>query len=206
MSIPSINTAREILEEAGKLNPGQWLPHSMNAAEAARSIAANHPELDADTAYVLALLHDIGRRSGVHQMRHIIDGYNYMQKMGYSSVARICLTHSFPVQDLKVAAGKWDCSCEEYEFIENYIKGIDYNNYDRLVQLCDYLALPNGFSLVETRMIDVALRYGTNAYSVQKWKQILSTKQYFEAAIGCSVYSLLPGVFESTISTKFKLD
>src|SRR5437763_1933896 len=54
---PTIAEAHELLRQAGELNPGPWLDHSRVAARAAQSIAARHPDLEPDRAYVLALLH-----------------------------------------------------------------------------------------------------------------------------------------------------
>ena len=53
------------MQEAGVLNPGPSVVLSRYVAEAARNIATHLPPLDAETAYVLGLLHDIGRRVGV---------------------------------------------------------------------------------------------------------------------------------------------
>ena len=67
-----------------------------------------------------------------------------------------------------------------------------------LVQLCDSLALPTGFCLLETRFVDVALRYGTHPATVLRWKKILEIKEYFENKTGGSIYELLPGVIENS--------
>jgi HD superfamily phosphodiesterase len=71
------------LEEAGKLNPGPWTEHSKYAAKAARLIAEQCSHLDPDKAFVLRILHDIGRRYGKTNMRHSIDGYNFCKEQGY---------------------------------------------------------------------------------------------------------------------------
>lgn len=144
------------------------------------------------------MLHDIGRRAGVTDMRHILDGYYFASEKGYDMVAKICLTHSFNCPDIKICFGKWDCTEEEYNFVKNYIETVDYNDYDRLIQLCDALALPSGFCLLEKRMVDVALRHGIHEYIIDKWKVTFETKKYFEEKIGKSIYSLLPGVIENT--------
>ena len=71
------------------------------AAETARAVAERHPALDLDAAYVLGLLHDIGRSEGgphVPDVRHILDGHRLMLERGFDDCARICLTHSFPHQ------------------------------------------------------------------------------------------------------------
>lgn len=113
-------------------------------------------------------------------------------------LARICLTHSFNCKDIRTCFGKLDCTEEEYNFVKNYIEDIEYDDYDKLIQLCDALALPSGFWLLEKRMIDVALRHGIHEHIIDKWKDTFKTKQYFEEKMGRSIYSLLPGIVENT--------
>ena len=60
--IPSIGVAEAALEEACVMNPGPWTAHSRHVATACSLIAARCDDLDPDKAYVLGLLHDIGRR------------------------------------------------------------------------------------------------------------------------------------------------
>ncbi|MEW5871607.1 MAG: HD domain-containing protein [Chloroflexota bacterium] len=198
MHLPTIEQAHALLEEAQARNPGPWVQHSLYAAQAAQAIASRHPRLDPEAAYVLGCLHDIGRRAGRYEMRHALDGYRYLDALGYPEAARVALTHSFPIPEVQAVASQWDCSPQEQQFVGDFLARNAYNDYDRLVQLCDCLALPSGFCLIEKRMVDVALRYGTNAYSVPRWKAYLQLQHGFEAAMGCSVYSLLPGVVENT--------
>lgn len=200
MKIPDRDTAKKFLLEAEKLNPGNWVPHSMFVAQAAEVIAKLHPELDGEVAYVMGYLHDIGRRDGITYMRHSFDGYQFLRQQGYDDVARICITHTFWLKGLNEYAGKWDCSAEEIQFLESYITTIEYNEYDWLIQLCDCLALPSGFCLLEKRLVDVALRYGTTKYTTAKWKLLFENKVKFEQKIGRSIYDLLPGVRANTFS------
>lgn len=190
--------AERLLAESEALNPGPWAQHSRVAAQAARAIAANLPQMDAEAAAVLGLLHDIGRRNGVSGLRHIIDGYDYLLALGYPGAARVCLTHSFPLQEVGAFMGAWDVTPQQMDFIRAYLAQVEYTSYDRLIQLCDALTLAEGFCLVEKRMVDVALRYGVNEFSVPKWKALLNIKADFERLIGRSIYTLLPGVAETT--------
>ena len=82
--------------------------------------------------------------------------------------------------------------------MDEFVRNAVYDDYDRLVQLCDALALPTGFCLLEKRFVDVALRYGTHPFTVARWKAVLDIKAYFEEMIGCSIYDLLPGVIENS--------
>ena len=200
MNIPDLTEAERLLSEAEMKNPGGWADHARYVALAARNIAEVHPELDAETAYILGLLHDIGRQEGVTDHRHILDGYTFMTELGFDDAARICLTHSYPLQDINAGSGTWDGTEDELAFVETYLNGRDYTDYDRLLQLCDALAWPTGFVIIEKRLVDVALRRGINAMTVEKWRAFLALQRYFEKAIGRSIYSVLPGVVENTFS------
>ena len=198
MKIPTRKEAETLLNEVAKRNPGPWTSHSAYVAKAAEIIAAHHPRLNPEVAYILGYLHDLGRSEGVTHMRHIIDGYRLLHDRGFDDAARACMTHSFPLQDVNAVFGKWDCTPQEFEFAKTYLSETEYNDYDRLIQLCDALALPSGFCLIEKRLVDVALRYGPNGYTVPKWTAVLNLLKRFEDLIGRSIYSILPGVVENT--------
>jgi hypothetical protein len=197
--MPTIDEAKLMLLEGQKLNPGPWIEHSINVGKAAELIARNCKDLNPDVALVLGMLHDIGVRFGVSYMKHILYGYNFAMEKGYYKVAKVCLTHSFDCQDMKTCFGRWDyCNDEEYNFISNYISSVEYDDYDKLIQLCDALALPSGFCLMEKRMVDAVLRHGIHEHVTEKWKATFKNKQYFEEKMGKSIYSVLPGVIENT--------
>lgn len=197
--VPTIEEAKLLLLEGQKLNPGPWIEHSLNAGKAAELIARNCKDLNPEVALVFGMLHDIGIRYGVSYMKHILHGYNFAMEKGYYKLAKICLTHSFDCQDIRTCFGRWDyCNEEEYNFIKNYIESAKYDDYDKLIQLCDALALPSGFCLMEKRMVDVALRHGLHEHIINKWKATFKNKQYFEEKMGKSIYSVLPGVVENT--------
>lgn len=191
---PAPETARRELELAAQANPGLWVRHSQNTGEAARRIAARCPGMDSEKAYVCGLLHDIGRRTGVAAVRHIIDGYDYAMAQGWDEVARVCLTHSFPIQDIEADIGKKDITPQQYRFIQQFLEQVEYDEYDRLIILCDSLADANGFCILEKRLVDTTQRYGAFPFTVERWNRTFAIKEAFEARIGCSVYRLLPGI------------
>ncbi|EHI99631.1 metal-dependent phosphohydrolase HD sub domain containing protein [Clostridium sp. DL-VIII] len=197
--IPSLEEAKMLLKEAEDLNPGPWVMHSMYVAEGAKLTAEQTENLNPEVAYVLGMLHDIGRREGVHAMRHGLDGYRYAISNGYELVARICLSHTaFKYNKEVVVVGRWDGTIEEYNFVKDYLSRTEETEYDKLIKLCDYLALPSGFVLIEKRIVDIALRGGVNEYTIPRWESIFEIKSYFEEKIGKSIYSLLPNVKENT--------
>lgn len=191
--------AEQELEKAEKLNPGLWVSHSRYVASACKNIAHRCGGLSAEKAYMFGLLHDIGRYAGVTSERHLIDGYRYCMERGWEKAAQICISHAFMIQDIHTSIGTFDMSNEDYQFMEQFIKNAVYDDYDRLVQLCDSLALPTGFCILEKRFVDVTIRYGVHPATVDRWKKILEIKDLFEKEIGCSIYSLLPGVIENSV-------
>lgn len=192
--LPTIEEAQELLNEAERLNPGEWVPHSLFVSRAAAAIATAMPGMDADAAYILGLLHDIGRRDGVMDVRHALTGYRYLMDLGYSTPARICITHCFPLQNIRAVGDNWDGTSQELDFIAAYIHKLEYNHYDRLIQLCDALAKPDGFCLLEQRFVDVALRRGINDFTLDRWRATFEIQRMFEAECGVSIYQLLPGL------------
>ncbi len=190
--------AEKALEEAHTANPGPWADHSRYVALACRNIASRCPHLDADDAYIYGLLHDIGRYAGVTSERHLIDGYRYCRSHGWEKAAQICISHAFMVKDIASSIGVFDMPPEDKAFMAEFVKTAVYDDYDYLVQLCDALALPTGFCLLEKRFVDVAIRYGIHPATVERWKTVLDLKAHFEEIIGCSIYDLLPGVIENS--------
>ena len=155
--------------------------------------------MDEEKAAVLGLLHDIGRRAGVTGIRHIFDGYDYLLSMGEETAARIALTHSFPVKDASVFVGKYDCSEEQRAFLTDFLTNTEYDDYDRLIQLCDAISLPNGACIMEKRLVDVALRHGLPEFTLKKWRAFMEIKAHFDQLCGCNIYRLLPNVLENSM-------
>lgn len=194
--------AIELLNWAYAQNPGPWREHSLHTARAAEAIA-KRAGMDSERAWVFGLLHDIGRFEGVRGMHHIVAGYNLLMERGEPEVARICMTHSFPSGDPMSYIGKRDVSDEEWAFITDYMAGCEMDDCDRLLQLCDALALPEGICLIEKRLVDVAIRHGVTEYAQEKWRATLRIQKYFEEKMGCGVYSLFEDVIVNTFGPDF---
>jgi len=190
MVVPSITNAEKIINEASKLNPGCWVEHNRVAGKCAKAVAEVCNGLDANIAYVLGLLHDVGRRFGVNDLQHTIKGYRYMLEQGYLDSARICLTHSFPIKNIDSYNGENDCNLEDSIFIKEYLDNVEYDEYDRLIQLCDAISYPTGPCIIEKRLVDVVIRRGFNDLTVPKWKEFIKIKEYFESRIERDIYSL----------------
>lgn len=186
--LPTKEYAEKLLSEAEVMNPGPWGDHSRMVAKCAEKIAKKCG-LDANKAYIVGLLHDIGRRYGVTQMAHIIDGYHFMMKQGFDEVAQVCVTHSFAVPDMEMECGKPDVTSEDYALIDKLIHTYEYDDYDRLIQLCDSIAFPDRVVDLKLRMDDVERRYGR--YPQEKRQKHYDLKKYFEEKMGCNLYEVV---------------
>lgn len=195
--LPTRKEAVELLREGVECNPGAWGKHCLTVAHCAERIADACADMDSEKAYILGLLHDIGRKFGVRHLGHVSDGYTYMKSLGYDEAARICLTHSFNNHTADEYIGKFDVSDEELTLIKTELDKIVYDDYDRLIQICDCLAGVNGVLDIEDRMADVKKRYGW--YPQNKWDSNIRLFHYFEEKMNKNIYcvcekdSFIPG-------------
>lgn len=187
--LPTREKAEELLAEAEICNPGAWGNHSRVAAHCAEKIAQECSDLDADKAYIVGLLHDIGRKFGVKHLGHVSDGYSYMMSLGYDEAAKICLTHSFHDKTTDGYIGNFDTTEEELKMIQDALKATVMDEYDRLIQLCDSIAGTEGVLDIEERMGDVKRRYGS--YPQEKWDNNLKLKKHFEEKMGKNLYTVV---------------
>ena len=187
--LPIREYAEALLKDAEKYNPGPWGDHSRVAAYCAERIASACGDMDAEKAYILGLMHDIGRRFGVRHLGHVSDGYTYMTSLGYDEAARVCLTHSFNNQSIDEYIGKVDTTEEELSLIKKELASVRFDEYDRLIQLCDALAGSDRVLDVEARMEDVKQRYGF--YPQAKWDRNIALMKHFEKKAGKSIYAIV---------------
>ena len=190
--------AAALLDWASGLNPGPWREHSLHAARAAEAIAARCG-MDADRAWVLGALHDVGRYEGVRAMHHVVAGYQLLMEKGDPGAARICMTHSFPDGNPDSYLGEQDVTDEELTFIRNFIARCEMDEYDRLIQLCDALCTAEGVVLIEKRLVNVVVRHGARETLPEKWCATLAIRDEFQRRIGGSIYAL----FDDAVSNTF---
>lgn len=186
---PTIEEANRILEEAEGCNPGPWGAHSRCVAECAKKIAEACGDIDSEKAYVLGLMHDIGRKFGTRHLGHVYDGWKYMERLGYPEAGRICLTHSFVCQSMDNYIGKLDILPEEEKEVREALAALDFDDFDLLIQLCDAIGTADGPVNMDVRMQDIKIRYGY--YPEETRIRNYALKKYFEERAGRDLYSLL---------------
>lgn len=139
---PTREEALKLIRDGLLFNPEPWGKHCLTAAHCAEKIASACGDMDVEKAYILGLLHDIGR--------------------------------------------KFDVTDEELIIIKTELAKTIYDEYDRLIQLCDCLAGAEGVLDIENRMNDVKKRYGF--YPQDKWNSNMNLKQYFEGKMNKDIY------------------
>ena len=200
--LPTPEEALQELKIAEERNPGPWVKHSINVGIAARNIAEKIPGMDAEKAYVVGLMHDIGRRvkfGFVDIPTHVYEGYKYCMEKGWDEAARICMTHSY--LHMKDEFEGYDPEAEHEKAIKEYIMNCEPDCYDRLIQLCDSLATDYGFVILEKRFVDVTRRYGIMEDYIKGWEVAFDIKEKFEEQMGCSIYDVLPDIGRTTLLT-----
>ncbi|EEM95941.1 Metal dependent phosphohydrolase [Bacillus thuringiensis IBL 200] len=124
----------------------------------------------------------------------------YMNDLGYTGNAIICVTHSFPCKNehIDIAA--------EWHLVPDHMKSrlvailnehSNYDLYNKVITLCDALADADGFTTLERRLISVGLRHGTTSHTSLHWKGFYAIKKELEVLIGKSIYTVLPDVENS---------
>ena len=181
--------AHRIFREQAEIKPGKWVTHSVYTASIAKVIAEKIG-IESKKAFTLGLMHDIGRSLTDGQFRHIYEGYRFMLDCKLPECARVCLTHSFPVQNVYSYVGKLDVDQETIHACQKLLEEIKYTEYDMLVQLCDALATERGMIHLEERFVASVLKYGFNEYTPDKWRKTYQLKESFEARLGECVYDL----------------
>lgn len=175
----SIEEAYKLLEEAPRNNKELWIKHSVNVAIVAERLA-EQLKLDGKKAYVLGLVHDIGRRAREHVgLRHIIEGYNYLKCLGYDEEARGCLTHTFYARNLVIpnlTKKNTNLTRNEIDFIADYINKNGFNIYDKILQIADNMGSASGINTIERRRTESMLRYGITDISEKTYKEYLMYK------------------------------
>ena len=195
--LPTREQALEELKVAGQMNPGPWVKHSENVGIAARNIAEKIPGMDPDKAYIVGLLHDIGRRVGIVDIpTHVYEGYKYCMSRGWDEAARVCMTHSYRLMKEEF---DYEPTSDMEKEIKKFICSTEADDYDKLIQLCDSLAVDYGFVILEKRFVDVTRRYGIMEGYIKGWDVSFKIKEDFEEKMGCSIYDVLPDIGRTTL-------
>lgn len=171
---------------------GEYRFHTKGVAAAAEKIAAYTPKMDSEKAYILGLLHDYGKRISEKQENrfHGQEGYEEMLKLGYPEIARVCLTHTFPVKNFRDSEFSYPDSW--IKWVRKTLSTIEYDDYDYLICLCDKFFEGMAMVSIEKRVKGIVARYGLDAsQEAVLVRQSAWLKEYFERKTGRDIYDIL---------------
>ena len=205
ISIPSRKKQLSYLEEMYELQKKESVSeydrtclfhHCKNVGTIAAKLAGPL-QLNVEMAQAMGTLHDIGRRfrERTHQRHHSVTGYKFMKQEGFDEIARICITHCFPVHDL---GGYWGIETyfnkqDDFDLTQKVLDQTIYDDYDHLIQLSDMLAVHCDFVTLEKRFEDIQKRYHITDFKGWKAREqrIFELKQDVENRINQPLYDFL---------------
>ena len=189
-------TLRQRCEQSSRFEFGiskNFRIHSAMVAVCAEMIASRIPEIDGQKAYIMGLFHDYGKLTYDYERSdkfHGLEGYKVLNKLGYDELARICLTHTFYEQELNIKEYA-SYNPSEMRKCRKLLQEVAFDDYDRLIQLCDRLSIGVNYNLKER------MKYLQNTYKIptvqlkKKYREALKLKSYFDSKCGCDIYKLL---------------
>lgn len=166
--------------------------HCFAVAGIAESIAEITPELKPEKAYVMGLLHDCGRIKDerAENVFHGLVGYNYMQEKGYPELARISISHCFYQKDFDI--NNYPQSKQDLLTCQEILKTVNYNDYDKLLQLADMINDMGKTCTLEHRLESISQRYNAPFQKLSKELDALNNiKAYFDNKCNCDIYKEL---------------
>lgn len=202
-SLPNREQAQKLFEQVIAIRNQQQYPftgtmeasfraHCLDVARIAETIAEYCPHLDPDQAYVMGLLHDCGRIKDEINLKlfHGLVGYDYMTDLGYPQLARISLTHCFYCQDFDFS--NYPQPKEQLLRCKELLKDIEFDDYDRLIQLADMMNDMGNICTIESRFQSISERYQI-PYEKLDWaiRKLTEIKHHFDKLCDKDVYELL---------------
>ncbi len=199
---PNKTTAVQLLDELyerteskeGLMDRELWRAHSFRVAESAALIAEKIAGIEVEAAFVFGLLHDIGKGIDYLAKKHALEGYRYLNRLGYREAAYVALTHDFPIKEFEIHRQEALLTEDELATVMQLLQSHEYSVYDRLIQVCDVISLPQHYVLMEKRMLLAVLRSGLSDSLKQIIEASYENIRFIESLLGASIYSVLPGV------------
>ena len=174
--------------------------HVFNVAKIAENIAKHsNGKLDPDTAYCLGLLHDIGRIKDetVTGIPHGVEGFNYLTAHGYPDLAPICLTHGFIDKNIKQSDYP-TYRPKLFKQVQNYLSGLEYTDYDRVVQLADLFSRGKEVMSIRQRLDKNKSFYHIKELSYESHAYDL--RNYINNKYNIDVEALVEDLFKKPVS------
>lgn len=170
--------------------------HIFNVAKIAEAIAEQTKgALDPETAYILGLLHDIGRIKDetVTKVPHGIEGFSYLHKIGYPDLAPICITHNFIDKDFKQSDFP-TYSPDFCEWTKKYLSQVEYTDYDRLIQVSDLFSRGKEIMSIRQRLDKNKSFYHIENLSYEN--KAFALRDYFDQKYNIDIEQIVANLFD----------
>ena len=167
--------------------------HSLMVANAAKLIAS-HCGLNENLAFIYGEMHDIGKfflpRNEMYKHPRI--GYNMLLQDNIE-IAKICITHSFPIVNREHIISFCHNDMEEANSLINILNKIQINNYMELIQLCDKLSTIDKYITIETKIVWYQKKHHISSTDLEKFYCIPlnKIKEKFSKMCNMDIYDLL---------------
>lgn len=170
--------------------------HIKGCAIVAQTIALQLDNIDPEQVYVSAFLHDIAKidespESMVGRFHGIL-GYEKFKDID-QQVARACLLHELPWNNVRLYEKKFLGNKDDYNFALQYVKENPLKDEDLLIQLADAMANKNGIVTMEQRQQEYEERFNRKLPD-EMITPYIKIKQYFDKKINGNVYDLFPNL------------
>lgn len=180
--------ARRILEEHG--GGAEWKRHCLAVAGAvsrAGTIVGRRRRFDLDRAESLALVHDIGRCVTHDPVRHGVEGYRLLSRLGHEDEARFCVSHI--LFGLAAAeAARFGLPRKDFVLL---------TEEERLVALVDYLVEGDRPTTLAARFASLRARNGGHGFFGRRlnraWVAASSFLLELEREVGESIERIVAG-------------
>ncbi len=166
--------------------------HSQIVGSIAEEIAKKTMYLNSEKAYILGLLHDCGRIKDeqAENTFHGWIGYLYMNEKNLTEIARISITHCFYYKDFDMSL--YPQNKKQLEHAKNYLKDVEYDDYDKLLQLADMLNDMGKTCSIEYRFESISKRYNIPQNKlISQIKKLNEIKTYFDKKCKENIYEFL---------------
>ena len=174
----SHNDSIELLAEYGR--GAAWVDHCLAVAKSAFRLGQameSRYAIDMQYLWSTALLHDIGRYATHDPIRHGVEGYNLLVKLGHEEEAFVCASHILVGLEASEAV---QFGLPARDFIPSTIE-------QRIVPLADLMIEGIRPTTLEHRFSALRKRYAENSFLMDRLDRAQQTAMSFMAQISAAI-------------------
>jgi putative nucleotidyltransferase with HDIG domain len=186
----SRDEAMGIMAEYGR--GAAWTKHCFAVASAATSVGSaliGHRDIDPDFLWSAALLHDIGRYATHDPVRHGVEGYHLLTRLGHEREAYVCASHILFGLEASEAAWFGLPACDF----------IPHTAEERLVPLVDFLLENDKPTTLDRRFSSLRERNAGNDFFLSRLDRARERAQAFMLLLNEEIGEPIEGIVASLL-------